>query len=296
MWAWFCIQGVTADEFRNYLRKQGARCMIGAGEHFCLTVLAMGWSWAPFLAHSALTDILDDIHGDAASDKRIIYGRPVSQPSFPVSAQDHPTTWAYIDDFGALVLPAAGETEEDETRARAGAWDATTREGMARRGLPVHKEAVGEGISAILGACVLGRPIHSGATTISHDDADGNDARALGPPGGPAKHAREADRVLGLSAVASKVRLRGARPGVPRDPRAGRKTGGTSPERGPTGARYLGGDRALARDELGNPLAHQGLRYRCVPRWGSVSQTPRPQRRRSKRRCASQSPRVGSCA
>eukprot|EP00972_Heterocapsa_arctica_P100531 14822620-Heterocapsa_arctica.AAC.1 len=95
----------------------------------------MGWNWAPFLAHSALTDILDDIHGEEARDNRLVYGVPAPQWDVEDTLDWAPLTWAYIDDYGALLAPRPGE-DSKLAEEKVKRWAAKTKEGMKKLNLP----------------------------------------------------------------------------------------------------------------------------------------------------------------
>ena len=126
-------------------------------QHLAITVLVMGWSWAPFLAHSALTDILDGIHGLKARNNRLVYGAPAPQWDVRSPIDWAPITWAYIDDYGAILAPRPG-TSSTAAQTSIDTWATKTREGLAALKLPVHKEAQGEGLDSVLGAVMSGRP------------------------------------------------------------------------------------------------------------------------------------------
>ena len=161
MWSWFVIGGLSTKEFRKHLAKKGIKDDLGKGEFLAVTVLVMGWSWAPFLAHSALTDLLDDIHNDRpehSAARRLVYGRPAPQLFDGAGRAEGPVEWAYIDDYGSLFAPSGPEVDATEVEKEAARWGKETREGFLARGLPVHKEFTGHGIEGVLGSCVTGRP------------------------------------------------------------------------------------------------------------------------------------------
>ena len=158
MWPWFTVMGMELSDFIVFIEHRG-HVMSPAGEHryLAVTVLVMGWSWAPCLAHSALTDLLDGIHGKEAIPRRMVYGLPVPQWDPELSDDWSPLTWAYIDDYDALQASRPGDPDgkaEKEIRD----WAARTRAGMKLKGLPVHKESCGAGFDAVLGAALSGRP------------------------------------------------------------------------------------------------------------------------------------------
>ena len=57
--SFFALPELSADAVRQHLRAEGSEDLIddlGEGQYLGLAVLAMGWSWAVYLAQSALTD------------------------------------------------------------------------------------------------------------------------------------------------------------------------------------------------------------------------------------------------
>jgi hypothetical protein len=109
LWPWFTIAGPDLNEFLGYLRGRWHVIAPPAGAaHIAITVLMMGWIWAPFLAHSAPTDLLDDIHCKEARDNRLVHGLPAPRWDEEDTMDWAPLTWAYIDDHGALSVPRPG--------------------------------------------------------------------------------------------------------------------------------------------------------------------------------------------
>ena len=158
MWPWFTVMGIELSDFIVFMEHRG-HVLPPAGEHryLAVTVLVMGWSWAPCLSHNALTDLLDGIHGKEAIPRRMVYGLPAPQWDPELLDDWSPLMWAYIDDYGALQASRLGDPDgkaEKEIRD----WAARTRAGMKLKGLPVHKEACGAGLDSVLGAALSGRP------------------------------------------------------------------------------------------------------------------------------------------
>ena len=158
MWPWFTVMGVELPDFVHFMEQRG-HSLPPAGEcrYLAVTVLVMGWSWAPSLAHSALTDLLDGIHGKESIPRRMVYGLPVPQWDTELVDEWSPLTWAYIDDYGALLASRSGDPDQ-KAEKEIQEWAAKTRAGMKRQGLPVHKEACGVGLDSVLGAALSGRP------------------------------------------------------------------------------------------------------------------------------------------
>ena len=53
----------------------------------------MGWSWAPFVAHSLTLDLVEDAVEDFGS-QRLVDGQPT-----PLLRPDQPVHWSYLDDY-----------------------------------------------------------------------------------------------------------------------------------------------------------------------------------------------------
>ena len=116
----------------------------------------MGWSWAPYLAHTTLASTLDQEFGQSTRLSRAIYGAPT--PQLRRGPEDEfgedVISWTYIDDYGAAATTRSAPGEASGRLAR---WADRARSAFKKVGLPVHKETSGEGIEA-LGAIVSGRP------------------------------------------------------------------------------------------------------------------------------------------
>lgn len=160
MWGWFAVKGVELPEFLAFMQERGHVLPDpGDATALCVTVLVMGWSWAPFLAHTTLTDLLDGVHGLQSKERRMVYGVPCPQWDPDRPEEWSPLTWAYIDDYGALQISHPTDTP-GSAQEEIEAWASKTRSSMARKGLPVHKEKSGPGLDAVLGAALSGRPYH----------------------------------------------------------------------------------------------------------------------------------------
>jgi hypothetical protein len=52
IWKYFVLPLISAKEFVDYMRSNGHTILLPRGmKHLALSILAMGWSWAPYLAH-----------------------------------------------------------------------------------------------------------------------------------------------------------------------------------------------------------------------------------------------------
>ena len=157
-WPYFVIKGIHPKEFADYLEEKGLKATVPKGARYvAVSVLVMGWSWAPFLAHSALLALLDVAHGKDAALRRFVYGSPV--PQFSADNHEDQVTWGYIDDFGAAQI---GKRKDGLPQGLA-EWRERSRQALADVGLPVHKETQGEGVEA-LGAVVTQDPCRVGVT------------------------------------------------------------------------------------------------------------------------------------
>ena len=123
-----------------------------------MTSLVMGWSRAPFLAHSTLVSVMDLALGKEGGRARLVYGHPT-----PQLCSDHHDSgfvarnWAYMDDFGSLCSTANTPKKTDE-------WTFTQKtlrqikEQLHKCGLPVHKEFQREGILSLGAEAASSRP------------------------------------------------------------------------------------------------------------------------------------------
>ena len=105
LYSYFVLDGVDPCSLWEFAQQRGVslpRPPEGAVGVAC-TVVPMGWSWAVFLAHTALMDCFDDLESDGAG--RVEHGSPVP------SLADHQLLYClYIDDYGGGLL---GEGADD---------------------------------------------------------------------------------------------------------------------------------------------------------------------------------------
>ena len=153
VWPYFVLDEVPLSEFRDYMRAKGRDCDLpSAGPFLALKVLVMGWSWAPFLAHSTLQACMARGLGEDSVGARLVYGSPTPQLVGPDAFES--VNWAYMDDYGVLATSASVEQPVNEV---VGLLTSRVKHYLAEVGLPVHKEAEGEGLES-LGAVIQGRP------------------------------------------------------------------------------------------------------------------------------------------
>jgi hypothetical protein len=160
VWPYFVLEGVEVHEFVTHMRKQGHVMEDSpiTAKHLAVTVLVMGWSWAPYLAHMTLIAALDMAHGPSSAVTRMVYGTPCPQ----LHSAQHPdgqplVSWGYIDDYGAATTQSAAAVVNKEPNQLMQEWGDTSKKQLGKIGFPVHKEVMGEGVEA-LGARVRGRP------------------------------------------------------------------------------------------------------------------------------------------
>ena len=165
---WFAIPGVAFSELEQVLLMEGdvdtlAKLKDGRASadlrSVGLTVAAMGWSWAVFLAQTGLLSIVEtaglkiqtemnlDRNPFEASTAMVEGGPP------PVVQGLIPLHFEYIDDFGLIHFFKTGEGNH----AMVDKLYAAIKEEMIASGLPVHKETV-ENDSVMLGVSVGGSP------------------------------------------------------------------------------------------------------------------------------------------
>ena len=144
----------------------------------------MGWSWAPFLAHSLLVDVLDRIHGVDEPRRRMVHGVPV-----PTLRDFDIFSWAYMDDYGALTVgsPSSGALPVET-------WASRTRSALRAIGLDVHKETLGEGVLA-LGASV--EPVRPYTCRVPRTRCALVASATTGLLSMPVTHVRELQSLLG---------------------------------------------------------------------------------------------------
>ena len=151
-WPYFVLSGVLVDDFVAFMKEKGEHVSVMPGCRFAaVSVLVMGWSWAPFLAHSALIALLDLAHGKDGEQHRMVYGHPV--PQFDKTFRELILSWGYIDDLGAAQVGKKSAPLPPELRA----WRNKSVDTLASVGLPVHKESAAEGVEA-LGAVLTRDP------------------------------------------------------------------------------------------------------------------------------------------
>ena len=154
VWPFFTLEGITAQEFVDYMKDQGVTVHKPPGAEFvAICVLVMGWSWAPYIAHTCLMAILERV---AAKENvgTLIYGVETPQLLSEEIDDGHGIlTWGYIDDFGGVATSQSAANPTDALRE----WKTQVKNIMRDFLLPVHKETEGEGLDA-LGAVLTARP------------------------------------------------------------------------------------------------------------------------------------------
>ncbi|CAK0811107.1 unnamed protein product, partial [Prorocentrum cordatum] len=143
LYSYFVLDGVDPCSLWEFAQQRTAslpRPPEGAVGVAC-AVAPMGWSWAVFLARTALMDCLDDLESEGAG--RVERGSPV--PSF---AEHQLLYWLYIDNYGGGLI---GEGSDDP---RLGEVAGQARSAVAARGLAVRMESQGVGLPEQLGVTI----------------------------------------------------------------------------------------------------------------------------------------------
>lgn len=141
---WFVIPDVTIEELRAFALTKGVtiREAVGNQKFLALRVPAMGWSWACWIAHTALQSLLGTLQWFSPA-QMVVEGFPA-----PLISLDKPIHWEYIDDYGVGVL-------EVRRRNIAEQWVYRIQVAVAKLlrsvGLDVHKVDVAEGLPLSLG-------------------------------------------------------------------------------------------------------------------------------------------------
>ena len=141
MTGWFWLQDVDPVELYEALLLEGIKAeeLLGA-EAVGVSVLCMGWSWAPWFAQELLQEVLmkgvPEFEPDGAMRHK--HPPPDISPEHPVAHLE------YIDDFGAVVMQPRESSMAASVQCRA-------RDALRACGLDVHKEALGA-VFELLGA------------------------------------------------------------------------------------------------------------------------------------------------
>ena len=190
MWPMFVIAGITTAELVAFALERGITISPGPEmQYVAVKILLMGWSWAPWVAQTALGSLLDHLFNSASGGARLVHRAPVPRlgsedDSEHVEKELHrrqargikdvftsqyklidflymttavytSLSFAFIDDYGIFILVPMGEGQGDrplkEVAARA-------RELLTERGFPPHKEGLGEGLEKALGVTITARP------------------------------------------------------------------------------------------------------------------------------------------
>ncbi|CAK0879893.1 unnamed protein product, partial [Prorocentrum cordatum] len=160
VWPYFVLEEVPVHEFVEYMRTKGRGCVIPDGGPFlALKVLVLGWSWAPFLAHSTPQACVARGLGEDSVGARLVYGAPTPQLTGPEGFES--VNWAYMDDYGVMATSASVQQPVSEVVS---GLTARVKHYLRQVGPPVHKETEGEGLES-LGAVIRGRPYSVSAET-----------------------------------------------------------------------------------------------------------------------------------
>jgi hypothetical protein len=185
----FVMAGVTAAELAEYALEQGITINLGEDEKFvAIRVLVMGWSWAPWVAQTALGALMDRLFNPVSGGARLIHRIPVPRFGPTGSVEDvrieakkmiqkdkdafsdqykiidflyvtqavfEFLTFAFIDDYGIFkLIPVDGVGVEEEMKG----LGKIAADALRVKGFDPHKEGVAEGLEKGLGVSIVGRP------------------------------------------------------------------------------------------------------------------------------------------
>lgn len=154
---YFVLPGVVTASLRAELVRLGFEGPLpdpAAGQYLGVVVLVMGWKWAVYLAHTALTEIAQSPTVGWPGDRLLIHG--VSPPTLLPADGLNYVLWLYIDDFGAL------SAEEDSLEPSvASRLQRRFRDRLTELGFLVHKEQFGAEIVGL--GMALGGPFWEAA-------------------------------------------------------------------------------------------------------------------------------------
>ena len=142
----FVIPGISPRALKQQLVRLGLSVKgLDAEQQFlALRVLPMGFSWAPYFAHTATLALIEEALS-AHHSRRLADGRPTPQLS-----EHRPVHWAFIDDYGVAVLAQHGADQAHGIEALA----KEIRAAFLKRGVIPHKETMGAGLAENLGATI----------------------------------------------------------------------------------------------------------------------------------------------
>ena len=151
---WFAFEGITACQLWDFARAQGVTLPAEMGPpaqglDVGLAVVAMGWSWSVFFAHTTLTEVLESDPQHLQPGGRLEHARPV--PQFDRWTLLH---WLYVDDYGAARLEVPSGASLDELPIAEDGREIKRR--LEAFGLSAHKEAVARGLDKSLGVSIRG--------------------------------------------------------------------------------------------------------------------------------------------
>ena len=138
--SYFTFDGVSGPEFADYLQAHD-RKVTEVERYLCLTVLPMGWSWAPFVANTLTLDTVGSALEEFGS-QRLVDGLPT-----PLVGPGAPVHWAYMDDYGSLAATGPDHAGFDLVEAMGSA----VRAKFIAMGVTPHKGTSLLGLSPSLG-------------------------------------------------------------------------------------------------------------------------------------------------
>ncbi|CAK0838668.1 unnamed protein product [Prorocentrum cordatum] len=154
-WPYFCLGEVGVDELVLCVAERAVDVEAPADSgYLALKVLVMGWSWAPFLARSALQACMETALGEGSVRARMVHGSPALQIHGDAGVCEA-LDWACMDGCGVMASSASAEGRE---KGLVSSMAAKVKSCLESVGLAVHGGGgEGEGLGS-LGAVLRGRP------------------------------------------------------------------------------------------------------------------------------------------
>jgi hypothetical protein len=149
---WFCLDGLSGtalyhelvrlgheDAAGHFLGDLNVNEAVGAG----VGVLVMGWSWAGFFAQCALCDVVaEPSGGDGTPLLKQELALVEGGPALTMRAESDLVHSEYVDDYAVAAL-------EEESGRMAEQAGAAIKESFQSKGIPVHKEEIGEEVKLL---------------------------------------------------------------------------------------------------------------------------------------------------
>ncbi|CAK0895131.1 unnamed protein product [Prorocentrum cordatum] len=195
-WPYICLDEVGVDEFVQCMAERAVDVEAPADScYLALKVLVMRWSWAPFLARSALQACMGTALGVGSVRARLARGPPTSQLRGRAGGCEA-LDWARTGDCGVMASSASAKGGEKELPS---SMAAKVKSHVESAGLAVHGEEGAMGLES-LGAVLRGRPCVIGLCPLKTCRLA---LVALALVGGPCWTATMLERLVGFWAWAA---------------------------------------------------------------------------------------------